>query len=77
MPTVELIFFVAIVGKKVEHVTICQHTGIIANVLNISKQSVHSKVNAEPCRKMQNASTVIADYHMDFPDFYFRRQSGP
>ncbi len=37
---------------------------IMANVLHISKQSAHSKVHAEPCRKMQNASTALADYHI-------------
>ncbi len=36
---------------------------IITNVSNISIQLVHSKVHAERCRKMQNASTALADYH--------------
>ncbi len=36
---------------------------IMANVLNISKQSAYAKLYAEPCRKMQNASTTLAEYH--------------
>ncbi len=36
---------------------------IMANILNISQKLAHRKVHAEPCRKMQNASTALADYH--------------
>ncbi len=35
----------------------------MVKVLNILKQSAHSKVHAGPCRMMQNASTDLAGYH--------------